>query len=354
MFNKNLKYYRLKRYMSKKELAELCGLSPMAITNYENGTRNPDMNILKRMADVLGIRISDFLTVWDENLEFSHGEFRKTVALSKTEQDYIRSSTEEYFNRFFSVLEILGGEVLPDAPKCYSLPVTGDWEEDAQALRGHLGLAASGPIRDLISVLENKGILVNELKVDNTAFSGMNGFVSSRPYIVLNESMSTERKRSTIVHELAHLMFCWGEDTDAKEIEKSATCISGCFLFPQEDALRELGLHRESITMDMAMVCKEYGISMFLLAKRAEQIGIISSKASNMFYVRASTMGWRSNEPSRIEPEHPELFEQLVFRAANENEISYQKAAELLKMSYKDVIDRCCFKEGVIDGTNQQ
>ena len=30
MFNKNLKYYRLKKNMSKKELASLIGVTPMA------------------------------------------------------------------------------------------------------------------------------------------------------------------------------------------------------------------------------------------------------------------------------------------------------------------------------------
>ncbi|MCR5058421.1 MAG: helix-turn-helix domain-containing protein, partial [Clostridiales bacterium] len=37
MFNKNLKYYRLQKNMSKKELADKCGVSAMAITHYENG-----------------------------------------------------------------------------------------------------------------------------------------------------------------------------------------------------------------------------------------------------------------------------------------------------------------------------
>lgn len=37
MFSKNLKYYRLKKNMSKKELASLVQVTPMAISYYENG-----------------------------------------------------------------------------------------------------------------------------------------------------------------------------------------------------------------------------------------------------------------------------------------------------------------------------
>ncbi len=70
MFNKNLKYYRLKNAMSKKELAEQIHVSPMAISNYENGKRKPDMDLLKQMAKVLGVRVSDFLAIRDEKLAF--------------------------------------------------------------------------------------------------------------------------------------------------------------------------------------------------------------------------------------------------------------------------------------------
>ncbi len=37
MFSKNLKYYRLKKGMSMKELAALDGVSSMTISYYESG-----------------------------------------------------------------------------------------------------------------------------------------------------------------------------------------------------------------------------------------------------------------------------------------------------------------------------
>ena len=50
MFSKNLKYYRLKNNLTKRKLSEISGLTPMAITNYEAGTRTPDMDIIKKLA----------------------------------------------------------------------------------------------------------------------------------------------------------------------------------------------------------------------------------------------------------------------------------------------------------------
>lgn len=346
MFSKNLRYYRLKNSMTKKELAKKSDLTSMAITNYENGTRKPSMDTLKKLAAVLNVHVSDFLTVRNDKLVFTHGEFRKTSTLPAAKQDYVRESVEEYFSRFYTIVELLGGEVLPEAPDCHTLAMTGDVEADARAMRWHLGIAEEGPVNDLITILENKGILIYVCDIESNKFSGMNGFVNDRPYIIVNGNMSPERNRSTIAHELAHLVFDWPDDMAEKDAEDTATAIAGAFLFPKADAIRELGIRRNRVTNDMTLVCREYGISMFLLVKRAHIANIISKDAAQRFYVSASRFGWRTNEPSRIAPEKPNLFEQLVFRAVSEGEISIQRGAELLKMPYNEVVSHCCFDEG--------
>ena len=338
MFSKNLKYYRLLRNLSKKALASKVGVTAMAITNYEKGDRNPSMEILKALAQALDVRISDFLAVRNQSIVFTHGEFRKDASLPVSQQEYVRESVEEYFNRFMTVVEILGGDVLPEAPSCHAIKLSDDPEEDALALRRHLRFANDGPIEDLIGKLENKGILVQEIDIDNNSFSGMNGFVNNRPYIVMNPKMNPERNRSTMIHELAHLMFIWPEEMEDKEVEQRATAISGAFLFPKSDVVRELGIRRSAITNDMISVAVEYGISMMLLVKRAEICHIITAAVAKDFYIKASKAGWRTSEPTRISAEHPALFSQLVYRAVNEEEISIQRGAELLKVPYQDVL----------------
>ncbi len=345
MFSKNLRYYRLKNSMSKKDLASKANLTSMAITNYENGSRTPNMENLKALANSLGVRVSDFLAVRNSNLVFQHGEFRKNTSMQKMQQEFVCESVEEYFSRFYTAIECLGGEVLPEAPECHSIDMTGDVEEDARAMRLHLGLAPEGPVCDLISTLENKGILIYLFDIDNPKFSGMNGFVNDRPYIILNKNMSAERNRSTIAHELAHLLFVWPDDITEKEIETTATAIGSAFLFPKNDAIRELGVRRYGITKDMLLVCREYGISMMMLVKRAQIAHIITDQVATQFFINASSWGWRTKEPSRIEQEKPMLFQQLVLRAVNEKEISIQRGAELLQVSYDEVLPHCCFVE---------
>ena len=82
MFSKNLRYFRLKKGMTKKALADQANVTPMAITNYESGKRKPDMETMKRLAKALDVRVSDFLATRSKDIVFAHGEFRKNTKLS--------------------------------------------------------------------------------------------------------------------------------------------------------------------------------------------------------------------------------------------------------------------------------
>ena len=346
MLGKNIKYYRLKNKLTKKALADKIGVSPMAITNYENENRTPNMETLKLLAKALNIRVTDFLENTGSSIKFSHGKFRKGSKLGSMNQDYIRESVEEYFGRFFQAVSFLGGQkILGPTPQIKKLEWTDDSEEAAHKLRDYLGISKNGPIDNLVEILENKGILVFFINIDNQYFSGMNGTVNDIPYIVINENMHPARIRSTIVHEVAHFAFKWPEDLSEKDEEKTATAISGAFLFPKEDAIRELGYKRSNISRAMTMTCKEYGISLFMLVKRARICGIINDSVEKEFYIAASKKGWRKDEPDwGIPKESPQLFKQLVYRAVTEAEISVQKGAELLKTSYESVAKDCFFK----------
>ena len=57
MFEKNLKYYRLQKNMSMKDLATAVGVTSMAISNYESGKRKPEIEIINKLAEVLGIKV---------------------------------------------------------------------------------------------------------------------------------------------------------------------------------------------------------------------------------------------------------------------------------------------------------
>lgn len=287
--------------------------------------------------------MADFIASRNTSLAFSHGKFRKTNDFAKLKQEYVREAVEEHFGRFFDAVESLGGNPLPEKPAIHSLKSKGNFREDALQLRTALGLPKNGPIEDIVAILENQGVLVMFLDEDDQHFAGMNGTVNGYPYIVINGKMNDARIRTTIAHELAHIMF---EEPQTDNEEKYITRISGAFLFTPEDLVRELGQKRTKLTKDLEMVCKEYGISMYLLVTRAEQENVISTAVARDFFIKANRAGWRMNEPTHgIACKRPSLFKQLVYRAINENQLSIQKGAELLQIPYPEVMENCMVVE---------
>ena len=88
------------------------------------------MNTIQALAKALDIRVSDFLRYRNENLHFVHGKFRKNCKLTTGQQEYIRESIEEYISRFYSIVDILGGEVLSDEPKVHQIMLTESPEQN--------------------------------------------------------------------------------------------------------------------------------------------------------------------------------------------------------------------------------
>ena len=334
MLGRTIKYFRLKNGKNTRELAMATGLSEYVIKNYENGKRLPVLSEIRNIASALNVNMSWLMSSYN-HYKYRHGEFRKNSRFSKHSQEYIRISVEDYLDRFLTIADILGSNVMRKVPEEHSILPTGDVESDASKLRDVLGLATTGAISNLIGSLEDKGILVYLLEYKDDKFSGMNGLVCNRPYVVLNSMATPERQRSTLAHELGHIFFSLPED-DNSEWEKYMTAISGAFLFPASDVFYELGNKRQAITADMLIVAKEYGISLQLLAKRANILKIINDDSYRNFNIMLSRHGLRKNEPSQMKMEEPTLFAQYVIRAVSEEKITYSKGAELLRMPYYD------------------
>ena len=340
MLGKNIRYYRLRNRLTKKALAERCGVSAMSITHYENDQRTPDTNTLRKIADAMDIRVIDFIRARNSSLKFQHGDFRKHAGLTQSMQQCVREMTEEYFDRFFEIVDLLPDNVLPPPLSLHQLTPLASNEENARRLRHFLHLPSIGPTGNLVEHMENLGIPVFMLDLDIHDFFGMNGCVNDRPFIVLSDHMTPERMRTTLLHEVVHIAFNW-EHMNEQEIETKATEIAGAVLFPKNDALRELGPHRDGISRDMDRICIEYGISKSLLAVRAEICGILSKEALIRYFKYVNRRFGKAHEPSLISKERPFLIEQLVYQSVTTGLITPQKGGELLGVPTSDVEAAC-------------
>lgn len=60
-FAKRLKTLRLEKALSQEELASLCGIDRTYIGRLERLERNPSLEILQKIADGLGIELTELL-----------------------------------------------------------------------------------------------------------------------------------------------------------------------------------------------------------------------------------------------------------------------------------------------------
>lgn len=87
--------------------------------------------------------------------------------------------------------------------------------------------------------------------IENDAFSGMNGLVNERPYIVFNKNMSPERIRSTIAHEMDTLFFNGQMKWKIKKLKKWQLLLVVHFFFQKQMQKETLVLRRTKVSKDM-------------------------------------------------------------------------------------------------------
>lgn len=337
MLGKNIKYYRLMSNMSQGELAQRIGLNKVAVSNYELGKRTPDLATIRKIADALCVNIGRLTESYGDEVVVEHGAFRKHSRVSKAMQEVILGYADRYLARLFQVVSFLGEAALAPIPQIERVPAV-DFESAGQHLRRILELPASGPIGNITDILENKGYIICPIQVEDHCFSGNSGTANGRPYIAVNTTMPAERQRFTLIHELAHLVFIFEDNSNE---ERMVNGIAGAFLLPESDIKRELGPKRSDIRGNLRYIQHEYNVSMAAIVMRARQTNIIDERTCALTHKWMTNQGLRRDEQSGIEPEKSYLLEQLTVRAVAEEEITVSKAAELLERPLIEVREFC-------------
>ncbi len=65
-FNDNLKEARLKRNLSQKEVADQIGVAKSTYSLYESGNREPSVQTIKKISDVLNVSADELLGMTDQ------------------------------------------------------------------------------------------------------------------------------------------------------------------------------------------------------------------------------------------------------------------------------------------------
>ena len=161
---KNLKRVRLLRNLSLRQAGELLNMSAPAVDKYEKGKIVPNSEKLIEFANAYSVKTIDLLRTYDlPNMRFT--AFRKRKKLTGKKFDLLKEMIQEEVAKYFEVLELSNIEDNKvELPK-YNCNSLNDAEEASERFRSEvINISSKLPISDLISVLENLGIIVISIK----------------------------------------------------------------------------------------------------------------------------------------------------------------------------------------------
>lgn len=347
IFGMRLKSAREMKGLSMANLVEKMKniVSKQAISKYEAGKMLPDSTVLIKLAEVLGVKVDYFFRPFTVSL--SGIEFRKKAKMTEKARKSIERQVMDHVERYLEVKEIAGIEHNDATLRRKEIIQS---REDViglvQKIRNDWGLGEDG-ITDVISLLENKGIMIIEFEAPGE-FDGLSGTAGEDIVIVLNSKIwPTERKRFTALHELGHLIMNFDESVDEKTKEKLCHAFASEFLIPSK-VFKEIVGDISKSTLNMvafAEIQHNFGISIDALLKKAEDEGMITENRYKNYHIRKNTNPSFKKyvENSRIDNEVPCRFISTVYDAYSKDLISVSKAATLLDIPVSDVLDKALF-----------
>lgn len=338
IFSRRLRQARLMRGVSLEKLAQsmTVAISKQAINKYEKGQMKPDSNVLIALANALDMKIDYFFRPF--TVEVDKVEFRKKSGFTDIMAKAVKERVREELERYLEIEQIVGCQIRFTLP-CKKVRTQQEAKEFASEIRQILDLGNDG-ISNVIEVLEDNGIKVIELE-ENEGLDGLSGFANEEiPLIVINGNFSTERKRFTALHELAHLLLDISAHITPKEIESLCNAFASEMLLPAVVLKSKLGNNRHDISLsELTDIQRQFGISIDDIMASLQGLGVISDNRYIVFQKKKNTIaGFRALvEKSRVELEKSGRFVRMVYRALADEIITTSKAAVLLNTTVDNI-----------------
>lgn len=354
MIGKRLKLARQGSGLSLRELETKIGnlVSAQAIGKYERDEMTPSSTTLIAIAKTLGV--TEGYLLGQSNLELEGLEFRKKKITSKKEESHVVAAVLSHVERYLEIEEIIHAPSAEwDEPREAPYPIHSleDAELVAERLRAHWQLGID-PVPNLAEFLETQGIKVLSLSLAGN-ISGLTCWVQPRnrkrvPVVVVNANHGGERQRFTLMHELGHTVTSVPTELDE---EKVANRVASAFLMPAPMLWLEVGRRRSRLTIaELVQLKRLLGVSVQAITYRCRDLAIIDNSTFQALFAEFGRLGWRTSpyEPSLIPKAEPQRFERLCIRALSENAISEAKAAELLDLSVRELLNK--LNPNVVEG----
>ncbi len=300
---------RQRRLLSKKDLAEIVGVTPHSILRYESGESAPTDDVVARLVRALDFPNEFFFqpeidTPPDTSASFRPVSFRSMSAMSAKERDAALAAgalafvLSDWVEQRFDL-------PAPDVPD-----LTGDTPEvAARALREAWGLGEQ-PIKNMAHLLESKGVRLFSLAENTVTVDAFSMWRGELPYLFLNTMKTAERSRLDAAHELGHLTLHRHGGPKGRTAEEQANTFASAFLMPEADVLATIPrVH----TLNQVIQAKaRWGVSAIALIHRLHKLKIMSAWQYRTFCIDATEAGYRQAEPFGIPREKSVVWQKVL------------------------------------------
>lgn len=330
-----LKLARIFRNMTASELADKIGVSRQAVLQYEKNETNPKLDTEFTIITTLHFPRDFFYKDNLSDLPVENTFFR---ALSTTKKIDLQTQEEktkiivyiyEFFNRYFNYPEL----DLPDIDTDVDLNNKENIEDIAIKVRNYWTLGMN-PIENMVNLLENKGIIVSTLNVNNKkidAFTQAHKINNRDKYCVIlsNDKQSVARRNFDAAHELGHIILHRNiekiDDLTAEEqrnLEEQANFFAAAFLLPKNEFFSNL---KEPLNLESYKeLKKKWKVSIAAMVMRAKQIGRINNNQYLELVKAMNYRKWRTREPldNQWKLQQTILFKKSIEMLKNNNILS--------------------------------
>ena len=328
MFNPlRLTLARQRRGMKKRDLAKQIGLTEKSVSNYELGLQEPENLTLKKLSDILRFPEDFFYGDDPEFLTPDIASFRSMSKMTASQRDTalgaggIALLLNDWIESRFQLPE-------PNVPNLGRENSIEASEEAAEMLRVQWGIGVL-PIKNMIALLESKGIRVFSLAIDAKEVDAFSMWKAGRPYIFLNTCKSAERCRFDAAHELGHLVIHQHAQSHSPNAEREANAFASAFLMPESSVK---SIVPKFMTLPGLIRYKKYwSVSASALNYRLHALKLTSDWHFRTLCIQLAKAGYNSKEPEGIIPEKSLVLEK-VFTALRKEGVSKSDVAKQLSV----------------------
>ncbi len=305
MFNPaRLTLARRRRKYTKKGLAEALGLDQKTVIRYESGEVEPPAQVIHQLAGVLAFPNSFFFGTDIDEPMADAVSFRALRTIPARDRDAaVAAGALAYLvANWVDARFELPSAAMPEYKEA------SDPESAARTLRQEWGLGER-PIRNMVHLLEAKGVRVFSLRDEARAVDAFSMWRRDVPFVFLSSAKTAERSRFDAAHELGHLVLHRHGGPGGRVAEDQANHFGSAFLMPRSDVLARLPrLHR----LDQIVHAKQrWGVSVAALNYRLHQLGVTSEWQYRTFCIQINERRFHVTEPQPMIREMSQVWEKV-------------------------------------------